>query len=256
MQYIFNLKEIGYIKYRLKSITQLTRTSSYILFNYIENYVQSRRQTKNHEPITWKVDLIELKQMLRCDTVKSYNEYKEFNRRVLSACHKEITEKTSLNFDYEPYKVGRYTKGIEITVYSNVVLTKSLPLEKEPAEDFDEENEKQEELEKVEDNKAEDFDESFEDILEILSASCANEFTKQEINELFHLISCVPNEYLPVTDIDDITLRRDAYLSQKYSVLQNYAKRVNINNRFAYLKRIIKNDLENMKVQHFSTKEQ
>lgn len=235
MQYIFNLKEIGYIKYRLKSITQLTRTSSYILFNYIENYVQSRRQTKNHEPITWKVDLIELKQMLRCDTVKSYNEYKEFNRRVLSACHKEITEKTSLNFDYEPYKVGRYTKGIEITVYSNVVLTKSLPLEKEPAEDFDE---------------------SFEDILEILSVSCANEFTKQEINELFHLISCVPNEYLPVTDIDDITLRRDAYLSQKYSVLQNYAKRVNINNRFAYLKRIIKNDLENMKVQHFSTKEQ
>lgn len=256
MQYIFNLKEIGYIKYRLKSITQLTRTSSYILFNYIENYVQSRRQTKNHEPITWKVDLIELKQMLRCDTVKSYNEYKEFNRRVLSACHKEITKKTSLNFDYEPYKVGRYTKGIEITVYSNVVLTKSLPLEKEPDEDFDEENEKQEELEKVEDNKAEDFDESFEDILEILSASCANEFTKQEINELFHLISCVPNEYLPVTDIDDITLRRDAYLSQKYSVLQNYAKRVNINNRFAYLKRIIKNDLENMKVQHFSTKEQ
>lgn len=66
----------------------------------------------------------------------------------------------------------------------------------------------------------------------------------------------MPNEYLPVTDIDDITLRRDAYLSQKYSVLQNYAKRVNINNRFAYLKRIIKNDLENMKVQHFSTKEQ
>ena len=77
----------------------------------------------------------------------------------------------------------------------------------------------------------------------------------QEINELFCLISCVPKEYLPVTDIDDITLRRDAYLSQKYSVLQNYAKRVNINNRFAYLKRIIKNDLENMNVQHFSTKE-
>lgn len=251
MKYIFNLKEIGYIKYRLKCITQLSRTSSYILFNYLENYIQSRKQAKSQESISWSIELDELKQMLRCDTVKSYEKYKEFNSKVLKKCHEEINAKTSLKYDYMPYRRSKLVAGITFTVYCSSVINPLLNTEESKDVELTQE---QKVFVKTEEENLTQLDNGLNSIIEILSEACENEFNGQEVEELFSLISVIPKSSLPVLETDDVTLRRESYLSQKYCSLKNYAKKTTIKNRFAYLKKIIQNDLEDLNIQAFSTK--
>ena len=249
MKYIFNLQEIGYIKYRLRSIARLTRTTSYILFNYLENYIQSRSKMRNSdsEVMKWRVPLDELKQMLRCDNIEYYDAYKWFNAKVLKKCHEEITTRTALQYDYAPCKRGTRVIYIEFTVYSNNVYAKKM-VEQNDSEFLAEDEEIN--VQEAEENN------SFNSSIDLLSDACADEFSHTQINELFNFITVLPIDLLPPSSPDDIDLRRHLYLSQKYATLNNYAKKSKIANRFAYLKKMIKQDLENTGTQSFSTEKE
>ena len=105
-EYIFNIDNIGYLRYRLKSVISLTSRYSYVLYLWLEH---------NRFRRSWEIDLAELKALLRC-TADTYKEFKRFNDLVLKKCQKEISEKTDCRFTYEPVKRGRVVRAVRFTV--------------------------------------------------------------------------------------------------------------------------------------------
>ncbi len=120
MKYFFNIEEIGYLRYKLRSIINISSRYSYILFTYLE---------QNRFRMSWTVSLNELKRILNCEDEESYSEYKIFNNRILKKCYAELTEKTELQYTYEPIRRGRKVTEIRFTLESRAVLPKETQIE-------------------------------------------------------------------------------------------------------------------------------
>lgn len=106
MEYIFNIENLGYLKYRLKNVVNLTSRYSYILYLFLEDKAYFKKT---------EITLEKLKKMLNC-TAETYNEYKRFNDLILKKCKKEINQKTTINFEYIPIKKGRKVVAIEFKI--------------------------------------------------------------------------------------------------------------------------------------------
>lgn len=235
MEYFFHIESIGYLRYKLRSIIGLGSRYSYILFIYIES---------NRFRCSWVVDLEELKYMLRCEE-KVYEEYKRFNEKILKKSKEELEEKTQLRYIYEPVKNGRKVVAIKFSVS---------PLKTEMLEEFQEDildslgNENKEIL--SENGTIDFFDEDDDitvsqrmndpfmpDVNVLLSEACEWEFSVEEINLLFTLITD-----LPLHHHNGVHVARYHYLKNKYAELQVRDKKNQIMNRFGYIKKIIEND--------------
>lgn len=107
MKYFFNVENLGYLRYKLRCITQLSSRYSYIMFTYIEH---------NRFRKAWDVDLDELKAILDCDKEDLYREYRYFNQRILKSTQKELNEKTECRYTYAPIKRGRSVVAIRFEV--------------------------------------------------------------------------------------------------------------------------------------------
>lgn len=106
VEYIFNIENLGYLKYRLKNVVNLTSRYSYVLYLFLEDKFYIKK---------WEVSLDELKKMLNCNAER-YKEFKFFNSEILKKCKKEINEKTTINFEYVPIKKGRKVVAIEFKI--------------------------------------------------------------------------------------------------------------------------------------------
>ena len=106
MEYFFNIEEIGYLRYKLRSIINISSRYSYIFFIWLEN---------NRFRKCFDIDLEDLKQVLNCND-NSYSEFKIFNNRILKKCQKELEEKTDIRYFYEPIKKGRKVVAIRFTI--------------------------------------------------------------------------------------------------------------------------------------------
>lgn len=95
MKYFFNYDNLGYLRYKLRCIKNLTSRYSYVLFLYIE----ANRYRK-----TWTVEFKKLKQILSCDNNHAYQQYYRFNDLVLKKCYKELFEKTECRYTYKPLR--------------------------------------------------------------------------------------------------------------------------------------------------------
>lgn len=209
MKYIFNIERLGYLRYKIKSVMNITSLYSYIMFTYLE-YNRFRK--------SWEVSLEELRKILNCNS-ESYNQFKIFNNRILKKSHKELTEKTDLQFTYEALKRGRKVDKIRFTVETIADL---IPEIKDPTTD-----------------KFEDGNDYIIQNMNLLSDACNNEFTKEEMEVIFFTISTSP---LPSIH-DNIWLTRYHYLAKKYAEMNLQAKRHIINNRFSYFRQMLENDL-------------
>lgn len=116
MEYIFNIDNLGYLRYRLKNVINLTSRYSYFLYLYLED--------NRHMHLEWTVDLDTLKARLQ-STDSYYDQYYRFNEKVLRRCHKEICEKTECQYTYAPAKRGRKVVGVTFTLQSLSVLKPS-----------------------------------------------------------------------------------------------------------------------------------
>lgn len=122
MEYVFNIDAMGYLPYMLKNVIELTSRYSYILYLYLE---------KNRWRKTWTEDIDELKAMLHCSASR-YNEYKFFNSEVLKKCYKELNEKTTLKYTYEPTaRKGRKYTAIKFTLQTRADLIEAQVEEEE-----------------------------------------------------------------------------------------------------------------------------
>lgn len=214
MKYIFKAEEIGYLRYKLRNITNLTSRYSYILFTYLED---------NRFRKTWEADVGELRQILNCDKDESYAAFKVFNDRILKRCHKELHEKTECRFTYEPVKAGRRVIAVRFTLET---IADILPAR--------EELEGQQQLPW--------FDEDPGDPLAFLGSACRNEFSREQMEEIFSVICTKTINQLPVAPghPGDLEFSRYHYLAQMYARMQVAASKEKIYHRYDYFLAMLK----------------
>lgn len=218
-EYIFNIDNIGYLRYRLKSVISLTSRYSYVLYLWLEH---------NRFRRSWETELADLKTLLRC-TADTYTQFKRFNDLVLKKCQKEILEKTDCRFTYEPIKRGRAVKAVKFTV-------ETLP-----------------EIEDIPGQMSlHDFGLNNDHIDFLRSACCPSgsdvpEFSRAEMEQLHEIMICIPRHklpYDPTTGTDSMEFRQYHYLSICYAKMNRIAEKTKIKNRLAYLSKILREDAE------------
>lgn len=219
MKYIFNIEALGYLRYRVHSITNLKSRYTYLLFMHLE---------VNRFRKSWEVDLETLKACLNCAD-EAYKEFKIFNNRILKRCQKELLEKTECRFTYEPIRKGRSVAAIRFTL-------ETLPELDVPDIDLDQ------------------ISLFSDDNLDFLGAACAPtadepcEFSEEQMAQLREVVMVMPDGKLPTNVPNgDMQFRRYHYLSERYAALNAAAIRAEkqgnpIKNRFAYLLKMVKAD--------------
>lgn len=221
----FCIGKYHYFKYTLENVIHLNRKSSYLLYLHIV----SNRYRKE-----WEVDLNELRDsVLDCKGQASYQEYKIFKNRVLDPAVKEINEKTDCHFKYQAIKRGRRVASIKFIYH---------PMEhqiEEPARP------------ELPDGRDLDEQEDWETIygsemMATLAQGCAYEFTKEEMEQVFFVLTRINISEDPITK--DLTFGRMSYLQEKYAALNvEVAKKASkgekpIKNRFKYFLSMLEKD--------------
>lgn len=212
-EYIFNIDNIGYLRYRLKNVIDLTSRYSYILYLYLEN---------NRFRKEWNVNLVELKEILRCNA-DTYREYKHFNNLVLKKCQKELQEKTDCHFTYTTVKKGRRVVAIHFSLETLAILEDNIP--EQLAFDLPSINDPVEFLRSVSNN-----------------VDGKPEWTRIQAEEIYSLVTAIPEDKLPETDTDDIELRRYQFLRQLWLRMQRSEESKPIRNRFNYFLKMLKQE--------------
>lgn len=236
MEYIFNIENLGYLRYRLKNVVNLTSRYSYVLYLYLEN---------NRFRKTWEIDIDELRKLLNC-TAETYTQFKRFNDLILKKCYNELTKKTTLQYTYTPCrKKGRKYTAIRFTVETLSdtdggygVQPDELSVAAAPA---------QLALDEFANDSSEHYD---NENIEFLAGACNNEFSSEEMNEIFALISA-----LTIDDFDTphhpqgIWFDREQYLYILYHNLNVAARRAEdagkpIRDRYRYFIAMIQRDIQ------------
>lgn len=213
MKYIFNIEHIGYLRYKLRCITSLKSRQAYILFMYLE---------MNRFRKEWEIDIEELKELLGCKNSETYKQYKRFNDLVLKRIHRELHERTECKYEYVAVKKGRYTVAIRFIVETNPLI----------------------EVDYSNPNDCENQENLW------ISVLCDDEtdiceFNENELDILRNLLKNMPKSMLTSDNEKDINIARADYIALKYAMMNNQKSK--INDRFAYLKKMIEKDIEKNK---------
>ena len=206
-EYIFNIENLGYLRYRLKNIVELKSRYSYILFMYLEN---------NRFRKSWEIKLDDLKELLKCEANR-YNQFKFFNAEILGKCHKELNEKTDCRFEYEPIKRNRTVIAVRFTMQTAKAMANEVP--------------EVQELPKTEDQNRPLWE-------------CALKEWKlqqEKLDELAALLVTIPANVLP--QADDIEQAKYKYIALKVATIKSRSQEKRITNRFRYLITMIQNEL-------------
>lgn len=235
MKYIFNVENIGYLKYRLKNVRDLTSLYSYYLYLFL---LDNRFRFSENSPEQGKIISVkELKEILHCDA-ETYSQYKRFNDLVLKKSQKEIEEKTDLRFTYEPDRSkggkGRTVSYLKIEVaadeqltFDDIQLPPTLIIDA-PAPQLHDQSEDEPETSQYKD-------------IDLYVEACDNEFTVAEVESLLTIILTID---VPAVKDGGIELARFHYLAEKYSIMKAYAAKSKIKRRYNYLRKIILKDRE------------
>ena len=219
MKYIFNIENLGYLRYKLRCITTISSRYTYIMFIYLE---------ANRFRKSWSIELNELKKILNCDKEETYKEYKHFNNLLLKKAQSELSKKTECRYAYEPIKKGRSVVAIRFTVET---LSKTI---------IEESEDNQMTIEEWVSQK--DTPTWYSALL--VDGSC--EFSKAQLEEIHQFLITVPiSKMSPNAAIyGDLDLCRYHYIAQKYATLNTRDDKKPIRDRFAYFIKMLKKDAE------------
>ena len=222
MKYIFNIEQLGYLRYTFRSIAVINSRYSYILFLYLEK--------NRHMHLTWDVEVSFLKTLLGVDNSDYYKEFKSFNQKILKRCQKELYIKTMCHFDYKTIKRGRVVTSIRITLIPLPLLS-----EKNSDDVFElgEKNEKQL-------NYHQEYMGLYHQACSIGNGN--PEFSDVQMEQIFQILITVPSYKLPLDSSENIEIRRYHYLRERYAAMNVMAEKKKIVNRFNYFVTLIKND--------------
>ena len=218
MKYVFNLDNIGYLRYKLRCITALKSRQAYILFMFLES---------NRFRTPFEVELEELKTILCCEKEDTYKQFKRFNDLVLKRIQKELNKKTECKFQYEPIKKGRSVVAIRFM------------LETLPKASLEEVDENQMTLEQWQEEAVKEK-ELWQTPLEEFN------FTQEQYDELFSVLVTIPDFNLPQSSAcyGSIDLMRYHYMDQKVKEIKRRDKQTPIRSKFLYILKLMKQDSE------------
>lgn len=218
MKYVFNLDNIGYLRYKLRCITALKSRQAYILFMFLES---------NRFRTPFEVELEELKTILCCEKEDTYKQFKRFNDLVLKRIQKELNKKTECKFQYEPIKKGRSVVAIRFM------------LETLPKASLEEVDENQMTLEQWQEESVKEK-ELWQTPLEEFN------FTQEQYDELFSVLVTIPDFNLPQSSAcyGSIDLMRYHYMDQKAKEIKRRDKQTPIRSKFLYILKLMKQDSE------------
>lgn len=226
LEYMFHPENIGYLKYRLRNVINITSRYSYILFLYILD---------NRHRKSWTINIDDLKSLLNC-TAETYSEFKRFNDLVLKKCHKEINEKTDLKYSYSSIRKGRAIAEIRFEIKTLDDVFQSIETSKVTLNDNSEYSNQLNFFDSEDDSEEIDIDYG-SDLANLLGeAACKNEFSPEQIRIIQDLVI----KAVPVGS----SLERCDYLIHQMHTLDYYASQKKIKNRFAYLKNILENEIK------------
>lgn len=213
-QYIFNVEEINYLRYKLKNIVNIKSRYTYIMFLYL---------WENKYRVTWEIDLSELKAMLNCDNEPTYKEFKRFNDLILKKIHKELCEVTDIQYDYETVKRGRSVVAIRFCYKTR--------------ESLDEVDANQITIEQYQEDLNRPLWESLLD---------GYGFSAEQIEELRGVLALIPRDVLPQSPelYGDLELMRYHHMKNKVNEIERRDKVKPIARKYAYLLKLLKNDAE------------
>lgn len=224
MKYIFNIENLGYLRYKLRCITSITSRYTYIMFIYLE----SNRYKKS-----WEVPLDELKSILNCDKEDYTKEFKRFNDRILKRIQKEMLEKTECRYAYTPIKRGRSVVAVRFTLETLPKINlKDVDPSQYTLEDYIRETDQPGRQSEIWETAVEEFNFSPEEILELSSL-------------LYSVPPCAfpPNGAIP----GDTDMDKHHYVLLKVLEIKRRDTKQPIKNKFAYLKKMIEKDVEEWK---------
>lgn len=226
-EYIFNIENIGYLRYRLKNIVNLTSRYSYVLFLYLLD---------NRFRKSWTIDFSELKTLLNCNA-DTYKQYYRFNDLVLKKAHKEIEEKTDIRFSYEPVKKGRSVSALIFTVETHA---------DETAWEQENTDHAQAACDMPQDEEEKWLSVYGSEKLTLLAAGCQYEFDLPQMEQIARVLVRIqiPNDELS----NDTTFSRQFYLREKYAAMNAEAAKKEkngekpIKDRFRYFLKMMEAD--------------
>lgn len=217
---MFEFKE-RYFTYQLWNALRLRSPNQVRMYEILKQYEKAGERILAVE---------ELRELLGI-AKNEYPQWERFRVRVLDACQTALSESTDIKFSYEPHgKRGQGGKilNLKFTISKNADYTDQLTLEEFIA---------------MKDDAALEPDSlpgmnRHEAIIDMLSDSCNNEFSKEQIEILFDLVrSATYDESGTGLDYAD-------YLSYKYKEMTEQATRRKIKSRFGYLKKMIESEVK------------
>lgn len=221
---MFDFKE-RYFSYRLWNALRLKSSNQLRMYELLKQY----------EKIGERIIAVDTLKELMGINESEYKRFGDLKSDVLEVCKKALEESTDIRFTYEPTgKKGRGGKilTLKFKIYKNKNYKDPLTLDDfiYKAGDFiDGEAE-----EKIDHNPI------VEESIKFMSEACNNEFSFDEIKVLCDLVIKI----IPSTSSEP-TARYD-YLHRQYNDFCLQAKKRIIKNRFAYFKKIIKADFDDI----------
>lgn len=214
----FDMKNAGYLRYRLKNILPLTSKYSALLYIYLKD---------NMFRTPFEISLKEFKERLNI-TAPRYEGFKYLRAEILDKAISEINEKTDINISYERKTRGRITIGLVFNVHGKPAQL--LPEEELEQLTFFPEGE----IRNVYDN----------DLMEFYAEAFNCEFTQEQLTVILSLPAVQQQRDFGVS-VEANQLKRHGYLAQKYADLNYRCSRADlppIKDRFAYYKSILEAD--------------
>lgn len=215
---MFDFKK-NYFTYELWNALRLSSA------NQVRMYELLKQHQKQGE---WIYTVQELRELLGI-APNEYKRFGDFKVRVLNTTQKAISDYTDIKYDYELIKNGRNIVKIRFIIRKNndyidqLTLDEFINQHEEPEDDFEEP--KQIEFKN--------------DLIELLSDACNNEFSQEQIELLTVMISQL---YFLGKDENERDMKKYEYLNKKYIEMNSRKPK---ENRFGYLKTIIQSDVKN-----------
>ena len=254
MEYFFTPQKIGYFKYRLHNIVNLTSRYSYLMFLHLE-------QQLSYGYKNWRISIDDLQKVLSCNHVNTYKQYYRFNELVLKKIHQEICTKCDIKYTYTAIKKGRKVTTVEIKITSYIpqyIADENDPYLSDSAEDgpgglHDLPN--GDAGMKSEDSSAAALTPAPEIPQEYIAAyngvlqQCRQDFSLEEVITIAAELEAKPNNELPeyggnMTDGDKHKANRSLHLYRQVIILQQTMKNQEVSHPVQYLCSLIHNNVD------------
>ncbi len=110
-----NLFDLGqkFTQYQLYNILAMKSAFSVRIYELMKSYAFRKSKT---------FDLDELKHLLMVEDVKSYDNFKDFRKKVLEKAQEEINELTDINIYFEPITKGRKVVKVKVRIEGKTAI--------------------------------------------------------------------------------------------------------------------------------------